>query len=243
MKHLFVLFAVLIITCAGLSIPARAFPVIDIANLIQNTLAAIQQIEQIEHQISQIKNQATSLVNEAKNLRSLKGDVVDQLRASTDRVNELMRRARGIAFDVDGSIRDFQDLYPTEFAAALSNDRMVSDTLKRWQRSSDALAMNIRVQSQAMQNLGQDESTLASLVNRSQSAEGALQATQITNQLLALHARQMIQDQQLRISQDRASTLEQARIVAANERARTLRQKFMTARTRYTPEPVALFHE
>jgi P-type conjugative transfer protein TrbJ len=41
---------------------------------------------------------------------------------------------------------------------------------------------------------------LTNLVNQSQSAVGELQATQATNQLLALQARQMIAEQQLRIT-------------------------------------------
>lgn len=63
----------------------------------------------------------------------------------------------------------------------------------------------------------------------------------LTNQLLALHSRQMIQDQQLRIAQDRATALEQARMVAANERSRAVRQYFMTGSTRYTPQDVNVY--
>ncbi len=105
----------------------------------------------------------------------------------------------------------------------------------------DALKTTVQVQSQAVQNFASDQSALSDLVSQSQSASGGLQATQVTNQLLALHARQMIQDQQLRIAQDRATALEQARMVAANARGEAVRQKFMTTNTRYTPEAVTFF--
>jgi len=219
--------------------PVDAFTVIDVANLVQNTRSAILQLEQIQRQVDQLRNQAKSLANEAKNLKRLDGDVVQRLRTSTRRVDQLMRRARGIAFDIDSSVRQFEKLYPAQFAQALSRDQMTRDSFTRWQQSVSALSTTIQVQSQAAQNMTEDEATLESLVARSQSAEGSLQAAQVTNQLLALHARQLMQDQQLRIAQDRAMALEQARVVTANEQARAVRSRFMTGSTRYTPEPIA----
>ena len=223
----------------GTAAPIQAFTVIDVANLVQNTRSAILQLEQIQRQVQQLRNQATSLANEAKNLKRLDGDVIDRLRQSTRRVDQLIRRAQGIAFDIEASVQQFEALYPAEFAQAVSRDQLARDTFKRWQRSVSALSTTIYVQSQAAQNIAEDEATLEGLVSRSQSAEGALQVAQVTNQLLALHARQLIQGQQLRIAQDRAMALEQARAVTANEQARALRGRFMTRQTRYTPEPIA----
>jgi P-type conjugative transfer protein TrbJ len=232
--------AVLMVVLAPVR-PASAFPVIDAANLIQNTLSAIQQLEEIEHQISQIRNQARSLENEARNLRGLNFSVVADLRATTEQVNQLIRQAQGIAFEVQAALREFERLYPKRYAEAVTGGQLAADTIERWRHSFDALATTIRVQSQAAQNFSSDEASLTALVERSQAAEGSLQASQVTNQLLALHARQMIQDQQLRIAQDRATALEQARMLAANERSRAVRQYFMTGSTRYTPEDVTIY--
>lgn len=227
------------VSLAITSVQVHAFTVIDVANLVQNTRSALLQLEQIQRQVEQLRNQAASLANEAKHLKRLDVDVLEQLRRSTRRVDQLMRRAQGIAFDIDASVQQFEALYPAEFAQALSQDQLARDTFKRWQHSVSALSTAIQVQSQAAQNMAEDEATLESLVRSSQSAEGALQATQVTNQLLALHARQLIQDQQLRIAQDRAMALEQARAVTANEQARAVRARFMTRQTRYTPESIA----
>jgi P-type conjugative transfer protein TrbJ len=82
---------------------------------------------------------------------------------------------------------------------------------------------------------------LADLVNQSQSASGALQASQATNQLLALQAKQSIQAQQLQITQNRAIALELARQAAAVEEARELRRRFMGSGTPYTPHPVQFY--
>ena len=71
--------------------------------------------------------------------------------------------------------------------------------------------------------------------------DSRLQAMQATNQLLALQAKQSIQAQQLRITQDRAVALEQARQVAVQERAREVRRRFMGSGTPYTPYTVNFY--
>ncbi len=64
---------------------------------------------------------------------------------------------------------------------------------------------------------------------------------QATNQLLALQSRQTIQAQQLQITQDRATALEQARQVAVQERAREVRRRFQGEGTPYTPYTVNFY--
>jgi P-type conjugative transfer protein TrbJ len=71
--------------------------------------------------------------------------------------------------------------------------------------------MQMQMQAQVSQNLSDEEGVLADLVGMSQSAEGALQAMQAMNQLLALQAKRSIQTQRLQIAQDRAASLELAR--------------------------------
>ena len=95
---------------------------------------------------------------------------------------------------------------------------MAADALQRWTYSLQALQTTIGMQAQGAQNLASDENSLATLVQQSQGAVGILQAAQATNQLLALQSRQSIQEQQLRLTQDRSAALEQARAVAAEAR-------------------------
>ena len=133
---------------------------------------------------------------------------------------------------------EFQRLYPDAYSASTSGTQMATDARSRWRNSLEALRTATKVQSQAVQNFASDEQTLTDLVNRSQSAVGALQAT---NQLLALQARQSIQAQQLQIAQDRATALEQARIVAVQERSREVWRRFIGDGTPYTPQTVDFY--
>ena len=135
----------------------------------------------------------------------------------------------------------FRQLYESPFGASVSQAQLVADARQRWTNALQALRTATQVQAQAVQNFASDERALNDLVARSQSAEGALQAAQATNQLLALQVRQAIQAQQLQLTQDRAAALEQARQVAVHERAREVRRRFMGEGTPYTPHSVNFY--
>lgn len=184
------------------------------------------------------------LINKARNLASLDFNVVNRLRASLAKSEQLIAEAQGLAYDVQNLDREFARLYPAEYAATVRRDQMYRDARERWQHTLDGLHTAMRLQAQVSRNLSEDERGLADLVGQSQSATGALQAMQAmqaTNQLLALQAKQSIQAQQLQLIQDRAASLELARQAAATERAREVRRRFLGEGTPYTPQSVRFY--
>ncbi|MDA7417078.1 P-type conjugative transfer protein TrbJ [Xenophilus arseniciresistens] len=230
----------------GVTQPAHALfgigdIVFDPSNYAENVLTAARTLEQINNQIRQLQNEAQMLMNQARNLTSLPFSVLGDLRATLDATNQLIQQAQGLAFTVSQMETDFRRLYPESYTAAISGTQMALDARTRWRNSLEALRTATKVQSQAVQNFAADERALTDLVNRSQSATGALQAMQATNQLLALQSRQAIQAQQLQITQDRAAALEQARQVAVHERAREVRRRFQGEGTPYTPAAVNFY--
>ncbi|QOL13447.1 P-type conjugative transfer protein TrbJ [Dickeya dianthicola] len=221
--------------------PAAAITVFDPSNFVQNTLTAARTLEQINNQINQLQNEAQMLMNQARNLASLPFNVVNQLRSTLATTERLIAQAQGLAYDVQSMDATFARLYPEQYAATISGDQMAKDARERWQNTLNGLHTSMQMQAQVSQNLSSDESVLADLVSQSQSAEGALQAQQATNQLLALQAKQSIQAQQLQITQDRAASLELARQAAATERAREVRRRFLGTGTPYTPQSVNFY--
>ncbi len=215
--------------------------VIDPTNLAQNILTAAHTLEQINNQIRQLQNEAQSLMNEARNLASLPFNVVNRLRSNLDTTRQLIAQARGLAFDIQNMDQQFAQLYPEQYAASVSGNQMFQDAHQRWQNTLQGLHTAMRMQAQVSQNLNQDEGVLADLVDQSQSATGALQAMQATNQLLALQAKQSIQTQQLQLTQGRAASLELARQAAAVERGREVTRRFLGAGTAYTPQSVNFY--
>ena len=224
-----------------LATPAHALIVFDPSNYAQNVLTAARSLEQITNQITSLQNQAQMLINQARNLASLPSSVVGQLRANLATTQRLIAQAKGLAYDVTNLDREFQRLYPEQYAATVSGNQMYRDAQERWKNTLNGLQTTMQMQAQASQNLSDDESVLADLVGKSQSAEGALQAMQAMNQLLALQAKQSIQAQRLTITQDRAASLELARQAAAVERGREVNRRFLGGGTPYTPQTVDFY--
>lgn len=222
--------------------PAWAWrTVFDPRNYAQNTLTAVRTLEQINNQVNQLQNEAQMLMNQSRNLATLDFNVVGSLRSKLATTQRLINEAQGLAYDVTNMDREFSRLYPDQYAATISGDRMAEDARARWKHSLDGLHTAMRMQAEGSQGLRDDEVALTDLVGQSQSATGALQATQATNQLLALQAKQSIQAQQLQITQDRAASLELARQASATERAREVRRRFVGSGTPYTPQSVQFY--
>jgi P-type conjugative transfer protein TrbJ len=236
------LLTVIAILFASLTSVAHAqWAVFDAGNFSQNILTAGRTLQTVQNQISQLQNEAQMLTNEARNLQSLNFNSLSQILNLLNTTNRLISQAQGMPFNVTSVNAQFTRYYPQSYLPSTSANQMASDAQTRWTYSLAALQTSMRLQAQAAQNAASDQSTLSSLVSQSQSAGGALQASQATNQLIALETRQAMQEQQLRLTQDRAAALEQARAVAAEARALVVRAQFIGSGTQYTPQSVSFY--
>ena len=212
--------------------------VFDPSNFVENTLTELHTLTQIENQIVQLQNQAQMLLNQAQNLRNLNFTDLTRLQTTFATTQQLLNEAQGMTLNLTTTQQQFADHYPAAYSGSVSESQLDADNQARWSDSLAALDTATQVQAQANENLPSDESILTDVLTKSSSAVGALQAIQATNQLLGLRVRQVMQSQQIAISQDRATALEQARIVESEARARALRSQFMTSSTPYTPESI-----
>ncbi len=238
-KHLLSVAVVLLI--GAMPVAQAQWVVIDPTNLAQNIMTAANTLEQINNQIRQLQNEAQSLINQGRNLASLPFNVVNRLRSTLASTQQLITQAQGLAFQVQNMDQQFASLYPAQYAANVSGNQMVQDAHQRWQNTLNGLQTAMEMQAQVSQNVTDDQGVLTDLVGQSQSATGALQAMQATNQLLALQAKQSIQAQQLQLTQGRAVSLELARQAAAAERGRAVTQRFLGTGTAYTPQLVNFY--
>ena len=214
--------------------------VFDPSNFVENMLTELHTLTQIENQVLQLQNEAQMLLDQAKNLQGLNFTSLARLETTFSTTEQLLDQAQGITFDLAATQQQLARIYPAAYSSTVTRSQLDADQLSRWSSSLDALDTAMEVQAQAKQNLPSDESVLADVLTRSSSAVGALQAIQATNELLALRVRQVMQSQQIAISQDRATALEDARIVESEARARAVRSQFMTLGTPYTPQAVDL---
>ncbi|MGV7120516.1 P-type conjugative transfer protein TrbJ [Sphingopyxis sp. 550A] len=199
--------------------------VYDPTNYASNVLQAARALQQINNQITQIQNQATSLINEARNLANLPFSSLQQLQQQVQRTQQLLGEAQRIAYDVQNIQQAFTDRYK---GAALTGNhaQMVANANARWEDSVGALEDALRVQAGVVGNIDGARTTMDSLVSASQSATGALQATQAGNQLLALQSQQLADLTAAVAAQGRAQALESARNAAVEAEARERFRRF-----------------
>ena len=144
-----------------------------------------------------------------KNLTTLPFNIVGQLQAALSLTTQLISQAQGIAFQLAQAQAQFARFYPTAYGSGTSGAAMAADALQRWTMSLAGAADDHRHAGAGRAKPRQRSELFATLVQQSQGAIGILQAAQATNQLLALQSRQSIQEQQLRLTQDRSAALEQ----------------------------------
>ena len=218
------------------SAPAQAqMTVFDPSNYSQNLLTAARTLTQINNQVKMLQNQAQSLINQAHNLTTISFPELQALQQTLQQINQLMGKAQGIQFKVAGLDQQFKSLFPTSFNAALTSNQQVTAARTRLDTSMAAYKQTMTVQAQIVENIAADQAALSGIVARSQNAEGALQAQQATNQLLALVAKQQFQIQTLMAAQYRADALERASRGQAQSDAQGVTAKFLGSGTAYTP--------
>ena len=195
------------------SAPALAIPMFDSANYAQNLLIAARTLAQINNQIRSLQNEALMLTNMAKNLSRAAFPEVDALARRLAEIDTLMKRASGIGFD----IADFDARFRQHARAARG----------RLEASMAAFRHTMDVQNRIAADVEADAGALATIIARSQGAEGSLQAQQSTNQLLALAAKQQLQMQQMLAAQFRSESAELARRAQAESDARAATRAFL----------------
>lgn len=220
----------------AMSEPAKAIIVFDPSNYSQNILTAARTLEQINNQIRMLQNQAQGLINQAKNLTTISFPELQALKQTMQQIDQLMGQAQGIQFKVASLDQQFRSLYPDSFAQSLTTSQQLQGARARMDTARAAFEQTMTVQAQVVENIAADQAALTGIIARSQGAEGALQASQATNQLLALVAKQQFQIQTLMAAQYRAEAIERANQAQSRTDAQSASAKFLGSGSAYTPQ-------
>jgi P-type conjugative transfer protein TrbJ len=221
---------------------AAAFDVVyDPSNYAQNVLTAARALQQINNQITSLANQTQMLINQARNLANLPTSVLSQIEGNFSKMKSLMGEAQKLAYNVENIDQQFKSSYQN-FTSNKTSAQLVEGARQRWQDSLSAYEHMLKVGATAVGNIDGTQSQTSSLVSASQSATGALQATQAGNQLLGVQARQLADLTAMLAAQGRANALEKSRQAAGQEQSREQFNRFMTGSS-YSPTPVRMFHD
>src|SRR6202166_4613915 len=224
------------------AVPSLAQTIVfDPNNYAQNVLRAARALQQINNQITSLQNQAQMLINQTKNLVNLPFSSLRQLQSSIQRTQQLLNQAQRIAYDIGQIDRAFSTTYAPA-SAGTSSQALISNAQTRWQTSVAALQDALRVQAGVVANLDTNRTQMSALVTSSQSATGALQATQAGNQLSALLAQQLADLTATVAAQGRAQSLEAAQRTSAQDQGREQLRRFLTQGAGYQPITIQMFH-
>ena len=205
-------------------------------------LTAARTLQQVSNGIQSLQNEAMFLINQARNLTSLPYSALQQLQESIGQTQQLLTEAQRIAYDVRAIDQAFTQTYSQSYGASTPSQQLFIDAQTRWQNSLAGFQDAMRVQSGVVQNLERTRAELDALVSSSQSATGALQATQSGNQLIALQTNQLADLTAVMASIARAQSLESARTVASQAQAREQLGRFLTYGPGYRAQTVKMFH-
>lgn len=219
---------------------AAGLAVFDPTNYAQNVLQASRALEQINHQIQSLQNEAMGLINQAKNLASLPYSSLQRLQASVQQTQALLAQARGIAHRVGDIDQAFTTTYAPASATASTAD-LITGAKTRWRQSVDALRDALRIQAGVVGNIETNREEMAALVGSSQSAQGALQAAQAGNQILALQAQQLSDLTAAVAAQGRAQAFDAAQRMAAQDLGRENLRRFLAPGRGYQPTSITMF--
>ena len=232
------------IALAMIAVPRPAVTqmiVFDPNNYAQNVLTAARALQQINNQIISLQNQAQILVNQAKNLASLPHSSLQLLEQSIQRTQQLLTQAQRVAYDVQQIDRAFSSTYAPA-SSSFPHQTLIANAQSRWQNSVAGLQDTMRVQATVVGNLDSNRTQMSALVNASQGATGALQASQAGNQLLALQAQQLADLTATVVAQGRAQSLDLAQRTSAQDQGREQLRRFLTQGGGYQPTTVQMFH-
>ena len=214
--------------------------VYDPTNYAQNVLTAARSLEQINNQIRSLQNEAQSLINQAKNLANLPYSALQQIQQNVQRTQQLLGQAQNIAFDVQNVDRMFQQQYGSVTLSS-SDAKLITDARSRWQNTVGGLQDAMRIQAGVVGNIDSNRTQMSNLVSQSQGAQGALQATQAGNQLLALQSQQLSDLIALIRAKGRARALTDAERAAAADQGREQRRRFLSPGAGYQPGNAQMF--
>ncbi|WKA26178.1 P-type conjugative transfer protein TrbJ [Bradyrhizobium roseum] len=241
-RHLSAVGALAIAAACAVSSTSAQLIVFDPNNYAQSVLTAARELQQINNQITSLHNQAQMLINQARNLASLPYSSLQQLDQSIQRTQALLGQAQRIAYDIKQVDRAFS----TTYAPASTNESdlaLIANAQTRWQNSVAGLQDALRVQATVVGNLDTHRKEMSALISSSQSATGALQASQAGNQLLGLQAQQLADLTAAVVAQGRAQSLETAQRTVAQDQGREQLRRFLAPGRGYQPSSVRMFHQ
>ena len=213
---------------------AAQLTVFDPLNYQENLLSAARALEQINNQVRQLQNQAQIILRMDQNLRRLGSTISPDLQRTLADIQTQLRAGEGIALRLQATQSGYEQLFPRQVSASLSDDDVLRNAKRRWEEEYTSLRRSALLQGQIVDSVDVDTRLLGDAMARSRDAAGALEVAQAGNELTGLSVKQSLALQNLLAAQHRAETLTRARDLATEDEARQRFKSFVGTGSAYT---------
>ena len=212
--------------------PASAqLTVFDPVNHQENLVSAARALQQLNNQVRQLQGEAQMLARMEQNLMRLKGSISPDLQRTLAAINAHLQQGQAIALNLKATESNYARLFPPSDNAGLGAAR------QRWMEEAASLERAARLQGEIGDGIAADASLLRDAMERSRTANGALEVAQAGNELTALSIKQALSLQSLLATHERAETLKAARDLASEAEGRQRFKAFLGEPKRIAAKP------
>jgi P-type conjugative transfer protein TrbJ len=212
---------------ASSALPGAAqLTVFDPVNQQQNLISAARALQQINNQVRQLQSEAQMLARMEQNLVRLKGSLSGDLQRTLSAINTHLQQGHAIALSLKATEAAYARLFPPS-AQTHSGAARLSTARQRWSQEYASLERAARLQGEIGDGIAADGILLRDAMDRSRTANGALEVAQAGNELTALSLKQALGLQALIATQQRAETLKAARDLASEAEGRQRFKAFL----------------
>jgi P-type conjugative transfer protein TrbJ len=226
---------------------AGGIPVIDVTNITQTTISAVENVSQTLKQLEQYQTQLQQYEDQIRNTLAPSVYLWDQANQVMSKVLstiDTLESYRQQAGSIDAYLAKFQDVNyyrsspcfgpngcTEEEMQALLQSQTAGSEAQKW--ANDALIKGLELQQSQLQ---QDADNLVLLQRSAETAQGRMEAIQLTNQLASEQASQLMQIRSLLLAQQAA---EVARLQAEADKdamAKAAHEQAISGRNLYKSE-------
>jgi len=208
-------------------------PVEDLGALAQHLLVVAQTAKSNINEALLIKQQFDQYLRMVDNLQRIPVSMVNQIQNAMRDYRNLLSTANAMSYDLAAIDAQFATLQ--QQGITLGNIQ-IGGTRQAWtQQMMDTARMAVKVQ--AIQNEQEkDQARVGTALSMSDSAQGNLDVTQASNQLLALLAKQQAESLQLQATGNRMQTLQYGRWAAGEQAAQQRMDEWLQRDTTAIPD-------
>ena len=205
--------------------------VLDLTNLIQNTISALKAVESVINEVQMIANQIKQIENMVQNTSTYSGVWDQDALARLNRLGQIIEQEQAIAYSMAGMERVFRERYPgyrpvTDWATAY--DQWTRTTLDTLRGTLSAVRLHA-------DDFTDEQRRIQTLTALSDSAEGRMQALQAGNMLAAEQIQQLAKLRQLMMAQINAQNVYMANVTNRDAQRTATQQEWVKNGNREAP--------